>query len=78
MFGYLIVISIAIGIQYVFFRSAVAVAALTVVVGLGTYFLTRASLARFESRIWFHLNPGASKSRFHSLLRRSTVPSTLL
>ena len=78
MFGYLIVISIAIGIQYVFFRSAVAVAALTVVVGMGTYFLTRASLARFESRIWFHLNPGASKSRFHSLLRRSTVPSTLL
>ncbi len=73
---YLVVLGIAIGIQYVLFRSLVAVAVLTLVVGLGTYFLTRVTLAGFESRVWFHLNPGASRLRFRSLLRGSRLPST--
>ena len=53
---YLIVLGIAIGIQYILFRSVVAVVVVTLVVGLGTYFLTKLALANFESRILFQLN----------------------
>ena len=53
---YLVAVGIAIGIQYVLFRWFVAVVVLTLVVGLGTYFLTRDTLAGFESRIRFQLN----------------------
>ena len=53
---YLVALGIAIGIQYLIFRSLVAVVVLTLVVGLGTYFLTRDTLAGFESRIRFQLN----------------------
>lgn len=53
---YLIAVGIVIGIQYLIFRSFVAVVVLTLVVGLGTYFLTRDTLAGFESRIQFQLN----------------------
>ncbi len=56
MLIYSIAVGIAIGIQYVIFLSLVAVVVLTLVVGLGTYFLTRVTLAGFESRIRFQLN----------------------
>ena len=65
---YLIVLGIAIGIQYILFRSVVAVVVVTLVVGLGTYFLTKLALANFESRIRFQLNSpdfAASGSMFH-------------
>ena len=57
MLIYLVAVGIAIGIQYVIFLSFVAVVVLTLVVGLGTYCLTRDTLAGFESRIRLHLNP---------------------
>lgn len=56
MLIYSIALGIAIGIQYLVFRSLVAVVVLTLVVGLGTYLLTRDTLAGFESRIRFQLN----------------------
>ena len=56
MLIYLVAVGIAIGIQYVLFRWFVAVVVLTLAVGLGTYFLTRDTLAGFESRIRFQLN----------------------
>ncbi len=56
MLIYLIAVGIAVGIQYVLFRWFVAVVVLTLVVGLGTYFLTRDTLVGFESRIRFQLN----------------------
>ena len=56
---YLVVLSVAIGIQYLVFRSVVAVAAVTIIVSVGACFLTRATLADFESRIRRSLNPGA-------------------
>ena len=56
MLIYSIAVGIAIGIQYVLFRWFVAVVVLTLVVGLGTYFLTRDTLVGFESRIRFQLN----------------------
>ena len=46
MLIYSIAVGIAIGIQYVLFRWFVAVVVLTLVVGLGTYFLTRYSSHR--------------------------------
>ena len=56
---YFVVLSVAIGIQYLVFRSVVAVAAVTIIVSVGACFLTRATLADFESRIRRSLNPGA-------------------
>ena len=58
---YLVVLSVAVGIQYLVFRSVVAVAAVTIIVGVGAGFLTRATLADFESRIRRNLNPGSGK-----------------
>ena len=62
--GYLVVLGIAIGIQYLLFRSIVAVIVVIFVAGLGAYSLNRAGLADFESRIRFNLKPGASGSMF--------------
>lgn len=56
---YLLVAGAAVGIQYLVFRSVVAVAAVTIMVSVGACFLTRATLADFESRIRRSLNPGA-------------------
>ncbi len=61
---YFVVVSIAVGVQYLLFRSVVAVAAVTLVVGFGAYFLTRLALANFESRIRSHLDLAASGSMF--------------
>ena len=58
--GYLVVLGIAVGIQYLLFRWAVAVIVVTFVAGLLAYFLNRASLSKFESRILLNLKPGAS------------------
>ncbi len=59
---YFVVLSVAIGIQYLVFRSVVAVAAVTIIVSVGACFLTRATLADFESRIRRSLNPGAVRT----------------
>ena len=61
---YPVVLAVAIGIQYLLFRSAAAVIVSTVVVGLGTYFLTRAELVRFASRMRSSLSRAASGSMF--------------
>ncbi len=54
-----VVVVIAVGIQFVIFRSVAAVAVLTCVVGLGAYVLTRLTLADLAARIRSHLNPAA-------------------
>ena len=58
---YLFVVSVAIGIQYLVFRSVVAVAAVTIIVSAGAFFLTKATLSDFESRIRLSLKPGATR-----------------
>ena len=62
--GYLVVLGIAIGIQYLLFRSVVAVIVVTSVVGLGAHLLTREALADFESRFRLTLKPGTTGSIF--------------
>ena len=53
---------IAVGIQHLLFRSAAAVALVTLVVGVGTRFLTRAVLDDFAARIRLQLKLAASGS----------------
>ena len=53
---------IAVGIQYLLFRSAVAVALVTLIVGVGARFLTRAVVADFAARIRLQLQRAASGS----------------
>ena len=53
---------IAVGIQYLLFRSAVAVALVTLIVGAGARFLTRAVLDDFAARIRLQLQQAASGS----------------
>ena len=67
LLSYPVVLGVVIGIQYVLFRSVAAVAVSTVVVGLGTYFVTGVGLARFASRIRSHLSPAAPGSMFRSM-----------
>ncbi len=54
-----VVVGIAVGIQFVIFRSVATVAILTVVVELGAYVLTRLTLADFAARICSHPDPAA-------------------
>ena len=61
MLMFLIVLGVAVGIQYIVFRSAVAVAAVTIIVSVGAYYLTMATLADFESRMRQGLTPGAAR-----------------
>ena len=61
MMIYLLVVTAAIGIQYLVFRSVVVVAAVTIMASVGACFLTRATLGDFESRIRRSLHPGAAK-----------------
>lgn len=68
---YVVVLSVAIGIQYLVFRSVVAVAAVTVIVSIGTWFLTRATLADFESRIRRSLTPSAAR-QFLAFVQQKT------
>ena len=67
MMAYLVVLAIAIGIQYVLFRSAVAVAMMTLVVGLGAYFVTRLALADFAGRMLASLHPAAPGPMFRAV-----------
>ncbi len=53
---------IAVGIQYLLFRSAVAVVLVTLIVGAGARFLTRAVLDDFAARIRLQLKLAASGS----------------
>ena len=61
---YAVVLAVAIGIQYLLFRSVAAVVVSTVVVGVGTYFLTRAGIVRVASRMRSSLSRAASGSMF--------------
>ena len=67
MIVYPVAAGIAIGIQYVLFRSTAAVAVVTLLVGLGTYFLTRLTLADFAVRILASLHPAAPGSMFRAI-----------
>ena len=58
---YLMVVGVAIGVQYLVFRSVVAVAAVTIMVSVVACFLTMATLADFESRIRQSLKPSAAR-----------------
>ena len=71
MMVYFAVLGVAVGIQYLVFRSVVAVAAVTIMVSVGACFLTRATLADFESRIRQSLNPGAAR-QFLAFVQQKT------
>ena len=65
--GYLPVLAVAIGIQYVVFRSTAAVAAATLVVGLGAYLVTRLTLTGFAARMLASLRPEVPGSLFGAI-----------
>ena len=62
VFLFLFAIAIAVGIQYVLFMSVAAVIAVTLIVALGAYALTRSALRGLESRIVLHLQTAAAGS----------------
>ena len=62
MVVFLLAAGIAVGIQYLLFRSTVAVALVTLIVGAGARFLTRAVLDDFAARIRLQLQRAASGS----------------
>ena len=62
MMIFLLAAGIAVGIQYLLFRSTVAVALVTLIVGAGARFLTRAVLDDFAARIRLQLQRAASGS----------------
>ncbi|MCY3756502.1 MAG: hypothetical protein OXG96_02155 [Acidobacteria bacterium] len=62
MVFFLMAAGIAVGIQYLLFRSTVAVALVTLVVGAGARFLTRAVLDDYAARIRLQLQQAASGS----------------
>ena len=62
MMVYLMAAGIAVGIQYLLFRSPVAVVLVTLIVGAGVRFLTRAVLDDFAARIRLQLRRAASGS----------------
>ena len=59
---FLMAAGIAVGIQYLLFRSAVAVALVTLIVGVSARFLTRAVLDDYAARIRLQLQRAASGS----------------
>ena len=65
--GYVPVLAVAIGIQYVLFRSAAAVAAATLVVALAVYLVTRSTLAGLAARMLASLRPGVPGSLFGAI-----------
>ena len=62
MVVFLLAAGIAVGIQYLLFRSAVAVALVTLIVGAGARFLTATVLDDFAARIRLQLQQAASGS----------------
>lgn len=67
MIGYVPVLAVAIGIQYVLFRSAAAVVAATLIVALGAYLATRSTLAGLAARMPASLRPDVPGSLFGSV-----------
>ena len=65
--GYLPVLAVAIGLQYLLFRSAAAVVAATLVVGLGAYLMTRSTVAGLAARMLAGLRPDAPGSLFGAI-----------
>ena len=61
---FFLAVSVAVGLQYLLFRSVAAVVVVTLVIGAGAYFLTRATLGDFASRMQVGLRPVASGSMF--------------
>ena len=57
-------LAVAIGVQYVLFRSAAAVAAATLAVALGAYLVTRSTLAGLAARMPASLRPDAPGALF--------------
>ena len=67
MILYLVGLAVAIGIQYVLFRSVAAVIAATLVAGLGAHLLTGLTLADFAVRILASLRPAVPGSIFGAI-----------
>ena len=62
MLVFLMAVGVAVGVQYLLFRSTVAVALVTLIVGAGARFLTRGVLDDFAARIRLQLRQAASGS----------------
>ncbi len=62
--GYVPLLAVALGIQYVLFRSTLAVVAATLVVALGAYLATRSTLAGLTARMLGSLRPDVPGSMF--------------
>ena len=76
MLVYLAVVSVAIGFQYVLFRSVATVAVVTLAAGLGAYLVTRLALADFASRMLASLHPAAPGSMFRAIQDDAAQEST--
>ena len=61
---FFLAVGVAVGIQYVLFRSTVAVVVVTLVVGVGAYLLTKVTLGDFASRMRASLSPATPGSMF--------------
>ena len=64
LMGFGLAVAVAVGIQYVLFRSYSAVVVATVVVGAGAWFVTRLSLGSFATRMRSSLKPGTPGALF--------------
>ena len=64
MLVYAMAVAIGVGIQYVLFRSALAVVIVTIIVGAGAWLLTRVTLRNFATRMRSSLKPDTSGSMF--------------
>ena len=67
MFLFLVGAGIAVGFQYLLFRSVAAVAVVTLAAGLGAYLVTRLALADFAARMLASLHPTAPGSMFRAI-----------
>ena len=76
MILFLVGAGIAVGFQYVLFRSVAAVAVVTLAAGLGAYLVTRLALADFASRMLADLHPAAPGSMFRAIQDDAAQEST--
>ena len=76
MFLFLVGAAIAVGFQYVLFRSAAAVVVVTLAAGLGAYLVTRLALADFAGRMLAGLRPAAPGSMFRAIQDDAAREST--
>ena len=76
MLVYMVGVSIAVGFQYVLFRSVAAVAGVTLAVALGAYLVTRLALTDFAARMLAGLHPAAPGSMFRAIQDDAAQEST--